>query len=86
MEGIDPEKENKDEDERNAYIYACENNYVDMLQMLIDNFQIRSDKGIDYRTFKYYTTKNNTGFIIACCLDNIDTIKLLLERYPDIIK
>ena len=57
-----------------------------MLQMLIDNFQIRSDKGIKYRTCKYATTKNNTGFIIACCLDNIDIIKLLTERYTNIIE
>ena len=48
MEGIDPEKENEEDDEKNACIYACENNYVDMLQMLIDSFQIRSDKGIYY--------------------------------------
>ena len=31
MEGIDPEKENKEDDEKNACIYACEKNYVDML-------------------------------------------------------
>ena len=85
MEGIDPEKENKDEGERNACIYACEKNYVDMLQMLIDNFQIRLDKGIEYRTLPW-KTEGNTGFMIACYLNNINTMKLLIERYPNIIQ
>ena len=58
-----------------------------MLQMLIDNFQIRLDKGIEYRTLNYIdNAKNNTGFIIACYWNNIDTIKVLIERYPDIIE
>ena len=31
MEGVDPEKENEQDKKRNAYIYACEKNNVDML-------------------------------------------------------
>ena len=31
MEGVDPEKENEQDKKRNACIYACEKNNVDML-------------------------------------------------------
>ena len=38
MEGIDPVKYKKEYDEKNAFLYACQRNYVEMLQMLINNF------------------------------------------------
>ena len=57
-----------------------------MLQMLIDNFQIRSDKGIYYHGFYYFGTSGNTGFVIACYKNNIKIIEILTERYPDIIE
>ena len=39
---VDPDMINKDDENRNAFIYACENKRVEMLRMLIDVFQISS--------------------------------------------
>ena len=35
---VDPEKINKNDEDRNAFIYACENKRVEMLRMMIDVF------------------------------------------------
>ena len=35
---MNPEKVNKDEGDRNAFIYACENNGIEILRMMIDEF------------------------------------------------
>ena len=33
-----------------------------------------------------FCTSNNTGFLIACNKNNIEIVKLLIEKYPDIIE
>ena len=35
---VNPEKVNKDDGNRNAFIYACENQKIEMLRMMIDLF------------------------------------------------
>ena len=42
MGGIDPEKINKNDGGRNAFIYACENKRMEILGMMIDIFQVSS--------------------------------------------
>ena len=38
LEGIDPQKINEKDGNRNAFIYACENNYLDILKILAIHF------------------------------------------------
>ena len=38
VEGVDPEMINKADGNRNAFIYACENNRSEMLRMMIEVF------------------------------------------------
>ena len=51
-----------------------------MLLMLIDNFQVSPDKGIEYE-INELKTKDNTGLIIACLLNNIQIVKILLQKF-----
>ena len=38
VKNIDPEMINKDDKNRNAFIYACENNRLETLRMMIEVF------------------------------------------------
>ena len=38
VEGVDPEISNTYDNGKNAFAYACEGNYINMLKMLIDDF------------------------------------------------
>ena len=49
---------NKDDKNKNAFIYACEKKRVEMLRMMIDVFQISSEQ-----KYKYYYIDGCTGFI-----------------------
>ena len=40
VEGVDPKKFNEHDNNKNAFIYACQENRVEMLRMLIDVFKI----------------------------------------------
>ena len=63
-----------DDDDDNAFIYACENKRVDLLKMMIDAFQISPDQNYDYYyeigRFTYIIYKC-TGFIYACFNNDI---------------
>ena len=48
VEGIDPEITNPYDNVKNAYAYSWEGNYINMLKMLIDDFQVRPDYAFDY--------------------------------------
>ena len=39
---------NYEYDSKNAFIFACEKNYKDMVKMLIDNFKIDPDQRFSY--------------------------------------
>ena len=56
---------NKDDKNKNAFIYACEWKRIEMLRMMIDVFQISSEQ------------KDNdgyTGFIYACRYNNLEVV------------
>ena len=81
---------NKDDGNRNLFIYACENNRVEILKMIITMFKISSDQKY---TYKYTNTnghkdtiQNCTGFIHACFNNNQNVVRLLIDSYPSIIK
>ena len=38
MKGIDPEIKNKGDENKNAFIYGCENEKIEFLRMMIDVF------------------------------------------------
>lgn len=38
VENVDPEKVNKNNGNKNALIYACENKKLELLKMMIDTF------------------------------------------------
>ena len=40
---MNPEKANKNDGNKNAFIYACENERIEMLRMMIDVFKISSE-------------------------------------------
>ena len=56
---------NKEDDNTNAFIYACENKRIEMLRMMIDVFQISSEQ-----------TKDNgwTGFMYACINNKLEVV------------
>ena len=49
---------NKEDENKNAFIYACENERVEMLRMMIDIFQISSKQKYGYLFWDGWT-----GFI-----------------------
>ena len=56
---------NKDDGNKNAFIYACENKRIEMLRIMIDVFQISSEQ------------KDNdgwTGFINACDNNSLEVV------------
>ena len=80
---------NKDDGDRNAFIYACENNRLEMLAMMINLSRISSEQKYNY-TFKSrngmnYTIKGGTGFVIACFSNNLEVVALLIDKYPYIV-
>ena len=70
---------NKNGKNKNAFIYACENERVEMLRMMIDVFQISPEQKIDDNI-------GFTGFIRACWLNKLEVVKLLTEKFPSIIE
>ena len=57
-----------------------------MLQMLIDNFQVRSDHSTRYYKYAFFGLEKWTGFIYACeCSKKIEIVKLLIENFPSIV-
>ena len=60
---------NKDDKNKNAFIYACENERVEMLRMMIDVFQISSEQ-----KYKYFGWDGWTGFIWACDNNSLEVV------------
>ena len=89
IEGVDPEKTNVEDDNKNAFIYACENRRVELLRMMIENFQVCPEQKFNYkyinRDNKERIVKGCTGFIHACYNDNTNIVELLIDKYPQII-
>ena len=80
---------NKYDKNRNAYIYACENERVEMLRMMIDIFKVNIDQKYDYCYIddeNHCIIKECTGFINACENDNLKIVKILVDKYPSIIE
>ena len=59
-----------------AYMYACEKNKVDIVNMLMKAFKININQKNIYGW---------TGFILACMNSSLDVVELLFKKYPDII-
>ena len=58
---------NKEDENRNAFLYACENERVEMLRMMIDIFQMSPEQKID-------EGYGHTGFILACNKNSIKVV------------
>ena len=43
MEGVDSETKNIKDQNKNAFYYACFKNHINMLQMLVECFQVKYD-------------------------------------------
>ena len=56
---------NKEDENKNAFIYACQNKRVEMLRMMIDVFQISSEQK---------SNSGYTGFIWACRNNNLEVV------------
>ena len=60
---------NKEDKNKNAFIYACENKRIEMLRMMIDIFQISSEQ-----KYKYFIWDGYTGFIKACRNNSLEVV------------
>ena len=58
---------NRNDYNRNAFIYACENERVEMLRMMIDIFQMSPEQKID-------DNDRSTGFMLACNKNSIKVV------------
>ena len=62
-----------------------------MLKMIINNFQVRPNYAFDYiyqnnERIKVSTIQQFTDFMLECSEINTDMIKLLIDKYPEIIE
>ena len=65
---------NKYDGNKNAFIYSCENRRVEMLAMMIENFQISSEQKYYYRYNEKLKIEHCTGFINACINSSISVV------------
>ena len=67
MEGVDPEQVNLNDKNRNAFFYACENNHKEMLQTLIDYFDVNTEQTVWLNGLGSRCNQIRcTGFVLAC--------------------
>ena len=61
---------------KNAFIYACENNYIKIVKMLVEVFRVEID---------YKDSRGKTGFVYACEKNFLDIVKYILKINPNVI-
>ena len=93
MEGVDAETKNKEDQNKNAFYYACSKNNIDMLQMLVECFQVKYDIELKLKFVpKIFTGVYNEGMSFeftplqeACNNNCYEIIEFLLKKYPHIL-
>ena len=93
MEGVDPETKNEKDYNKNAFYYACSKNHIDMLQMLVECFQVKYDKELELKFVpNLFMDEYDEGISIetmplqiACRSKYYEIVKFLLKKYPRIL-
>ena len=93
MEGVDPETKNEKDQNKNAFYYACSKNNIDMLQMLVECFQVKYNIELKLKfvpnlfTDVYYEGMSFefTPLQIACNSNYYEIVEFLLKKYPHVL-